>query len=257
MLGIHFEIATKDDLVRLVAQVEQRQDFSAWTKRDYKIGLKTFYQWLYGCERGQHPALVKWIRAGSNIPNSLKKSDMLTSEEIVRLANATTNLRDKALILVLAESGRRLGEILTLRIGDIEFDKMGVRLAVDGKMGQDYSRVISSSIHLAAWLRLHPASNNPQAPLWTRLQSEQIQQMSYASARAMLQDCIKRVGITKRVWFYLFRHSRGTYASTKLNSQQLCALMGWKQGSKMPSVYIHLAAEDIDEAQAILNGSMA
>lgn len=70
----------------------------------------------------------------------------------------------------------------------------------------------------------------------------------------MLQDCIRRAGLRKRVWFYLFRHSRGTYASTKLNSQQLCALMGWKQGSMMPSVYIHLAADDIDEAQAILNG---
>lgn len=229
-----------------------------WTKRDYRIGLKTFYQWLYNYEHGQHPPIVKWIRARSNIPNGLKKSDMLRPEEIQRLVNATTNIRDKAVILVLAESELRLGEILTLRIGDIEFDRMGVRMAVEGKMGRDYSRIISSSKHLVAWLRLHPAQDNPQAPLWRRLESDRLQQMmTYASARAMLQDCIKRAGLSKRVWFYLFRHSRGTFASTKLNSQQLCALMCWKQGSKMPSVYIHLAGDDIDEAQAILNGIAA
>lgn len=45
MLGKKFEDASKDDLVRLVAKLEQR-DVSLWTKRDYKVVLKTFYQWL-------------------------------------------------------------------------------------------------------------------------------------------------------------------------------------------------------------------
>ena len=32
------------------------------------------------------------------------------------------------------------------------------------------------------------------------------------------------------------------------------ATAGWKQGSKMPSVYVHLAGEDVDEAQCMLSG---
>lgn len=179
---------------------------------------------------------------------------MLTLEEISKLSRAATNVRDKAFILVLAESGRRVGEILTLRIGDVDIDRLGARFMVEGKMGQDYARVIGSTRQLVKWLKLHPAGNDPAAPLWRKLGSNCLEQMTYASARAVLQDCIKRSGISKRVWFYLFRHSRGTFASTRLNSQQLCALMGWRQGSKMPSVYVHLAAEDIDEAQSILNG---
>lgn len=254
MLGKQFEDATKDDMVKLIARIEQRQDFSAWTKRDYKIVLKTFYQWLYGYEWGQHPALVKWIRSGYKIPNTLKKSDLLTTDEITKLADAATNLRDKAFVVVLAESARRVGEILTLRIGDVQFDSMGAKFIVDGKMGRDHSRVIASAKQLAAWLDIHPARNDPEAPVWIRLDTKDVRQMSYVSARAMLQDCIRRAGLSKRVWFYLFRHSRGTFAATRLNSQQLCALMGWTQGSDMASVYVHLAAEDIDRAQAILNG---
>ncbi|MEP0823851.1 MAG: tyrosine-type recombinase/integrase, partial [Nitrososphaera sp.] len=181
MLGKQFRRATKDDIVRLVATIEQRPDFSAWTKRDYKIILKLFYRWLYGYEKGDLPPLVKWIRTGYKIPNELKKSDLLTMKEITKLVRAAENPRDKALILMLAESGRRLGEILTLRIEDVEFDKIGARLTVDGKMGQDYSRVIGCSRQLAAWLRIHPDRHNPKALLWVKHldNRKQIKQMRY------------------------------------------------------------------------------
>jgi integrase len=257
MLGKRFEKATREDIVRIVALIEQRQSYSAWTKRDYKIVLKLFYRWLYNCEKGELPPLVKWIRTGYNIPNDLKKSDLLTAKEIRSIVDGAKNHRDRALIMVLAESGRRLGEILTMRVGDIQFDSLGARLTVDGKMGQDYSRVINSTRQLARWLRVHPDKGNSQAPLWTKSVDPRkpVLQLRYVSAREILQECVKAAGISnKRVWFYLFRHTRGTYASTKLTAQQLCALMGWKQGSDMASVYIHLAAEDVDQAQAILNG---
>lgn len=251
ILGKKFEKATKEDIVRLVAEIEQKP-FSAWTKRDYKIILKKFYQWLYNCEEG-YPAVVKWIKA-NNSQNSLKKSDLLTPDEIKKLVEAAVTLRDKALILVLAESGRRIGEVLTLRINDIEFDNIGARLLVDGKTGRDYVRIIASAPMLATWLDNHPLRNDSTAPVWVTGSREHFKQLTYSSARAMLLDCIARADIKKRVWFHLFRHTRGTHASKLLTTPQLCALMGWKQGSDMASVYIHLAGEDIDEAQAIMNG---
>jgi hypothetical protein len=51
MLGMNFKDAGKEDLVHVIAKIEARQDFSDWTKCDYKLILKLFYQWLYGCER--------------------------------------------------------------------------------------------------------------------------------------------------------------------------------------------------------------
>lgn len=248
-----FEKATKDDIIRFLAEIEQRP-LSEWTKHDYKIILKKFYQWLYGHDVGEYPEIVKWIRTGVRIQNGLKKSDLLTADEIRRLAESAKTLRDRAFILVLAESGRRIGEILTLRIGDVEFDGLGARLLVDGKTGRDYVRIMSSSPILATWLDNHPLRDDPKSPIWIGLERNGMRQLSYTYARAILQDCSKRAKLKKRVWFHLFRHTRGTEASTKLNSQQLCALMGWKQGSDMPSVYIHLSGEDIDQAQAVMNG---
>lgn len=247
-----FTEATKDDMVDLVARIEER-NISQWTKRDYKIVLKRFYKWLRDSE--DYPPEVRWIRASNNIPNKLQKKDLLTVEEIQKIAECATNIRDKAFIWVYFESMRRLGEILSLKIGNVEFDELGARLIVNGKVGRDNARVITSSPLLASWLNIHPLRNNPEAPVWVTLNRKgKYKQLTHSAVSSMLKDCAKRAGITKRVWLYLIRHSRITPASKVLSYSLLCSTAGWKQGSRMPSVYIHLAGEDVDEAQCILNG---
>lgn len=47
---------------------------------------------------------------------------MLTNVEVKELLGATNNIRDKFLIQLLYETGLRIGEVLSLRIGDIKFD---------------------------------------------------------------------------------------------------------------------------------------
>ena len=254
LLNKPFEEATKDDVIDFVAKIEQR-DYSEWTKHDYKIILKKFYKWLRDSEEG-YPPEVRWIRVRSNIPNKLQKKDLLTIDEIEAIANCARHARDKAFIWVYFESMRRLGEILTLNIGDVEFDELGARLLVNGKMSRDYGRVITSVPLLSSWLNMHPLRNDPNAPLWVTLGSKKTyKQLSYGAARSVLKDCVERAGIKKRVWLYLIRHSRITPASKILPHALLCATAGWKQGSRMPSVYIHLAGDDVDEAQCILSGT--
>jgi len=247
-----FTEATKDDIVDLIARIEETE-ISEWTKHDYKVILKSFYKWLRDSEN--YPPEVRWIKASNNIPNKLQKKDLLTVEEIQKIADCTTNVRDKAFIWVYFESMRRLGEILTLKIGNIEFDDLGARLVVNGKMGRDNARIITSASLLASWINIHPLRNKPDASVWITLNRKgEYKQLTYNTVRSMLKDCAQRAGISKRVWLYLIRHSRITPASKVLSYSLLCSTAGWKQGSKMPSVYIHLAGEDVDEAQCILNG---
>jgi len=251
-LGKRFEDATKDDIVNMIVKIEKR-NLSQWTKHDYKVILKRFYKWLRDSEI--YPPEVRWIRTSNNIPNKIQKKDLLTVEEVQKIADCATNLRDKAFIWVYFESMRRLGEILSLKIGNVEFDELGARLTVNGKVGRDNARVITSAPLLASWLNIHPLRNNPDAPVWVTLNRKgEYRQITYNAVRSMLKDCAKRAGIDKRVWLYLIRHSRITPASKVLSYSLLCSTAGWKQGSKMPSVYIHLAGEDVDEAQCILNG---
>ena len=247
LLNKPFNEATKDDITDFVAKIEQR-DYSEWTKHDYKVILKKFYKWLRGCE-DEYPPEVRWIKARRGIENKLQKKDLLTMHDIEAIANSARNVRDKAFIWVYFESMRRLGEILTLNVGSIEFDELGARLIVNGKMGRDYGRIIISVPLLSAWLNMHPLRDDPNAPLWVTFGSKKtFKQLSYGAARYILKDCAARAGIKKRVWLYLIRHSRITPASKIFPHSLLCATAGWKQGSRMPAVYIHLAGEDIDLA---------
>ena len=77
---------------------------------------------------------------------------------------------------------------------------------------------------------------------------------SYQSTRVMLRECAARATITKGFWPYLTRHSVLTPAAKVLPYSLLCAVAGWRQGSRMPAVYIKLAGEDIDDAHRMLNG---
>jgi len=245
-----FTEARKEDIVDLIANIEER-DISPWTKHDYKVILKKFYKWLRDSD---DPPEVKWIKIPTNIKNSLVKEKLLTPKEINRLAEAATSIRDKALILVLFETGRRIGEILTLKIGDVEFDQYGARLVIDGKTGPDLSRVVASAPKLALWLDNHPLRNDREAPVWIEFgRKRDVHQLTYGAARAMLKDCAKRAELGKRVFFHLFRHSRATHACTLLTQAQMNHMFGWKQGSRMPSVYVHLAGKDLDDALFILN----
>ncbi len=246
-----FETATKDDVLELIVNIQER-DFSEWTKRDYKIILKHFYRWL---RNSNNPEEVNWIKTTPNIRNNLVKEKLLTPIDINKLVEAATNIRDKALLQVLYETGRRIGEILTLRINNVEFDEYGARLVIDGKTGPDISRIIASAPKLALWLDNHPLRNDKEAPVWIRFgNKKKIRQLKYSAARAILRDCAKRAGFDKRVFFHLFRHSRATQACTLLTQAQMNHMFGWKQGSRMPSVYIHLAGKDVDEALFALNG---
>jgi integrase len=57
------------------------------------------------------------------------------SGELEALVEATENPRDRALLLCHYESGCRIGELLTLKIESIRFDKYGALLIVNGKTG--------------------------------------------------------------------------------------------------------------------------
>lgn len=246
-----FEKAAKDDIVDIVRKIEEK-DYSDWTKHDFKVVIKIFYRWLRKAD--EYPDEVKWIKARVRNGNLLPE-EILTEDDIKKLVECATSLRDKAFILVLYESGCRIGEILTLRIRNVQFDDYGAVLIVSGKTGDRRVRIIASAPKLSAWLEHHPLRENTDAPLWvtvgTRTKNEVL---GYGAAKAMLTDVAVKAGIKKRVYPHLFRHSRATFLANFLTEAQLKQHFGWVQSSGMASTYVHLSGRDVDNALLKLQG---
>lgn len=250
-----FHDCTKDDVMRLVEKREH-SGVGEWTKLAYKVVLKRFFKWLRNSE-DDYPPEVRWITA------TIRKDrlagpgdgDIYTEEEVQALIKAAGHPRDRALVSTLYESGCRIGEIATLRIRDLTFERHGCRLNVVGKTGARPVLVVTSTTYLATWLNMHPDRENRDAPLWVNIGSTKHgKQMQYTGVRKVLQNCHKRARIRKRGNPHLFRHTRASHLAPHLTEYQMNQHFGWKQGSPMASVYVHMSGKNTDAALLRLNG---
>lgn len=254
-LGKDFDKATKDDIISLLSNIEKQQ-LSVWTKHSYKVIIKRFYKWLFQCE-DTYPDIVRWIK--TNVKKKLQKlpneGEMLTEEEVQKLIDSAQNLRDKAFVSLLWETGCRVGELATLRIRSLNFDEHGVILSVYGKTGARNVRVINSNSYLASWLNTHPSRQTREAPLWVNIgQRNNGKQWEWAAIRKMLKMLFQKAKVQKKSNPHSFRHARATYLANHLTEFQMNSYFGWVQGSDMPSTYVHLSSRDIDSTLLKLNG---
>ena len=180
----------------------------------------------------------------------------MTIDEVKRLADATNNLRDRAFVLMLYESGGRIAEILNLRIKDIEPDKYGVKATLFGKTGSRTIRLIASAPAITIWLeRGHPDKHNKEIMLFCGLWSKKKgMDVEYQTFRMMLKELAKKAKINKPINPHHFRHSRATKLAKQFPESQLCQYMGWTTGSREASTYVHLSGRDMDRAILKING---
>lgn len=252
-LGKAWKDAGKDDVIELVQKIEVRKDYTEYTKHDYKLTIKKFFKFLKKTE--DYPEEVRWIKLTSKICNRKLPEELLTEDEVRRMAEAARTQRDRALILALYESGCRIGELLSLRIRNVRFDEYGAVLMVDGKTGMRRVRVIASAPSLAAWLNIHPLRDNLDAHVWVSLGTRSRDTLlTYTAIADLLRKITRKAGIKKRVYPHLFRHSRATHLANHLTEAQMKQYFGWVQGSDMASVYVHLSGRDVDNALLKLNG---
>ncbi len=254
-----FREATKDDLIMLIGDLESKTNYSEYTKHDYKIVLKMFYKWLKGNDK-TFPPEIDWLVPKIKNESSKLPEDLLTEDEVLRLANAANHPRDKAIILVLYETGCRIGELLTLQMKNIQFDQYGAILRVTGKTGDRRVRIISSAPTLASWINIYDKAKDPNAPLWVprtsngKVRKDGIKFLDHRSVYSILRSIAVKAEIKKHVHPHLFRHSRATALASKLTESQMKEIFGWTKGSDMPATYVHLSGRDVDNALLKLHG---
>jgi site-specific recombinase XerD/ribosomal protein L40E len=252
MLDKPLNEASKEDIIDLVQKIEKK-DYTDWTKHDYKLVIKKFYKFLRGTE--DYPEEVSWIKLNTSKSNHMLPEELLTEDEVKQMAEAARTTRDKALILVLYESGCRIGEVLSLKIRNVRFDEHGAQLTVNGKTGMRRVRIIASSPALATWINNHPFRENPDAPLWVSQGTRNRDKpLMHRTVVGLLKRAAIRAGIRKRIYPHLFRHSRATHLANHLTEAQMKEFFGWVRNSDMASVYVHLSGRDVDDALLRLNG---
>lgn len=264
--GLTLEKAEKEDIREVVFRI-QESSYSQWSRNDFKVLLKKFYNTVYEDEIDRPDRVKKILRADflkkdTNIENQ-REIKALTASEIKQMSEQASNPRDSLLPVFMFETGARIGEITGRNVSDSSYE--GVRLK-DVDLNQKFAEVrieteknekndrktltlVRSVGLLQDWLENHPNQGDPQAKLFqTIARNNTGSDLGPARIKEVLRELAQEADIDKPITNHVFRHSSATYKATELNfnQQRLMYWHGWKD-EKMASKYTH---QDEDRMRA-------
>ena len=266
-----FDKLTKEDFEKIIEQINNRDDILIATKQKYWCILKKFASWLaYGDKifngmKRNYPETISWLNTSiksKDLPK-IKAGDIITEEEIDKLIESTDNVRDKAFLSMLYETGSRISELGNIKIKDVSEHPHGYLIDLaSGKTGERNVIVVFSSSKLAAWLNLHPTKNDKDSYVWVVLQDDKFNKhrrgepLTYRALYKIVTRTKEKAGIKKRIHPHAFRHARVTHllANKQLNETQAKVYFGWSPSSKMIAQYSHLSSADVNRTMLSING---
>jgi len=230
--------------------IYRRKHFSPITVNQDITELKLYFRWLLP---GKEPELFGNIKQRRIKPN-LPVDQLITREDIQKLVDKCQWQRDRALFMLMWDSGARVGELTGLDIGHVQFDQYGAVIIVDGKTGRRRLRLVSSVPDLQQWLNVHPRRNDSNSPLFITIRDygKGQRRLDLRTIENSLKLLARKAGIKKRVHPHGIRHARltdlarGNGIRPGLNEMELRLVAGWERNSAMPEVYVHLSGADVE-----------
>jgi site-specific recombinase XerD len=164
-----------------------------------------------------------------------KLPEVLAKEEVLRIINNTNNIKHRCIIGLLYSAGLRRGEVLNLRVEDVDSKRMVIKVR-SGKGNKDRYTILSEK--LLGDLRKYFIEWRPKEYLFEGPKGEKY---SAESVVKIVKEASKKAGIRKRVTPHMLRHSFATHlleSGTDLRYIQV--LLGHKS-TKTTEIYTHVA----------------
>ncbi|MFA9516863.1 tyrosine-type recombinase/integrase [Halopenitus sp. H-Gu1] len=252
----------KDAAKKYVSWINATYD-SEESKRDHRVALRMFGgHFTAGDYKEEKPSSVEWISA--DLPRDYDPKPDPTKmwwwdEHIVPVLDNAKYARNKAAVAVDWDAGPRSEEFQELAVGDVSDHKYGMEITVDGKRGRRSIVLISSVPYLRRWLEAHPRGNDPDAPLWSDLDTGR--DVSYNMKLKMLRAPVKRavdngdLRKPSKMVFTRMRKSSASYLARKNVSQNhIEKHHGWVKNSDEARRYIDVFREDTAREVARAHG---
>ncbi|MDD3643738.1 MAG: tyrosine-type recombinase/integrase [Candidatus Krumholzibacteria bacterium] len=165
---------------------------------------------------------------------------VLSQAEVARLFGAVSNLKHRAILMVVYSSGLRVGEVVRLRVEDIDSGRRMIRVR-GGKGGKDRMTVLSAVALdiLRIYCRLHRPSK------WLFPGGREGSHLTARSVQNVVEQARRKAKITKAFSTHALRHSFATHlleGGTDLRYIQ--ELLGHKS-ARTTQIYTHVTRRDL------------
>lgn len=222
---------------------KQRKGVSPYTVRNAYRLPRLFWRWCMREELTANDPFQKVEKP--KVPPTLKPA--LTPEEVEQILKACDGkhwlrLRDKALILLLLDTGLRIHEAHALTVEDATQDT----LLIKGKGGKRRVVFLSHEVRLAIrrYLNACPFAPTGDAPLWWG----RFGALTLHGLKNAVRDIGARAGLKRRLGPHTFRRTFATWSLRNgIDLEQLRQLMGHSDYTVLRQ-YLALVEADLKQA---------
>jgi len=232
----YFGLENPDDLTRTqithwINHLVKHRKVSGSYQNQTINAIKFYYEHVLGRDRTLYDL---------DRPRKEKKLPIvLTKREVQLIFNCVSNLKHTCILELLYSSGLRLGELLNLRIEDIDSENMLIRVR-GGKGLKDRYTILSRQ--LLETLRRYYKTYKPEDWLF---EGKDGGQYSSTSVQHIVKRASKAAGIKKNVSPHTFRHSFATHlVDNGTNLRHIQTLLG-HNSSKTTEIYTHVSNVDL------------
>ena len=143
------------------------------------------------------------------LKQSSRISEILSKNEIVRLIDNSSSLRNKAILMTIYGAGLRVSELCKLKVQDIDSESMRIFIRC-GKRGKDrYTLLSQTNLDV---LRKYWKAYRPQHPDgWLFLNSDGSKNIHFRTAQHAFNSAVKSAGISKHVTTHTLRACFATH----------------------------------------------
>jgi integrase/recombinase XerD len=199
-------------------------------------GLKFFFDITLG--QPELMARMQHVREPRRLPV------VLSREEVARLIAAAPNLKHQAALSVAYGAGLRASEVISLKVGDIDSQRMTLRVE-QGKGRKDRYAMLSPVLleRLRAWWRLGHAQGKILPGGWLFPGLDPMDPLTARQLNRAVHGAADAARIDKRVSTHTLRHSFATHLlEQRVDIRVIQVLLGHKK-LETTALYAQVATE--------------
>lgn len=216
-----------------------KKNYSISTQRQFISALKLFVIF--------YPETQITDQQLSRPKRSKKLPTVLSQEEVLRIIQVTKNLKHRVIIALLYSSGLRIGEVIRLRLRNIDLERMQIKV-VSGKGRKD--RFVGVAHSFLPLLHNYLNTYRPNEFLVEGLKGGMY---SDSSIRKFLIRSVQQAGVRKKVTAHTFRHSYATHLlENGVALRHIQELLGHAK-PETTMIYTHVTRKSLLDVQSPLD----
>lgn len=169
---------------------------------------------------------------------------VLSAAEILDILRQIENTKHRAIVSLLYGGGLRIGELLSLRVANIDFDRMEITIHM-GK-GNKW-RTVALGEKLAQLIENYMLEYTPKDLLFY---GQQGRAYTATSVRSIIKRAVQKSGIKKRVTPHTFRHSYATHLLEQGVDLRYVQLLLGHSRPETTQIYTHVTKNELLKVQS-------